>query len=105
MLFVRSPWSRSNGQWTNNNITATAPQTGPASRLPIANTYKNATPPNNASQNRRPNSSCGSSPARIGAATIQNFSGGFSRKTAVSLGLLLGCSQSPISRMRSTAKE
>ena len=49
-----------------------------------------ATPPNSASQKRRPNSSCGSSPALIGAATIQNFSGGFSRKTAVSLRTALG---------------
>ena len=59
-------------------------------------------PPNSASQNRRPNSSCGSRPSRIGAATIQNLSGGFSRKAAVSFGLLLGASQSPVSRMRST---
>ena len=37
-----------------------------------------------------PNSSCGSRPRRIGAATIQNFSGGFSRKAAVFVGAALG---------------
>ena len=47
-------------------------------------------PPNSASQNRMPNSSCGSRPRRIGAATIQNLSGGFSRKASSSCGLLLG---------------
>ena len=61
--------------------------------------------PNSASQKRRPNSLCGSSPARIGAPTIQNFSGGFSRKTSSSCGLLSGFSQSPLARMPSTAKE
>ena len=54
---------------------------------------------------RMPNRECGSRPAFIGAATSQNFSGGFSRKTTVSLGLLFGSSQSPTSRMRSTANE
>ena len=44
-------------------------------------------------------------PLEIGAATIQNFSGGFSRKAHVSFGMLLGSSQSPVSRMRSTANE
>ncbi len=39
----------------------------------------------------------------MGAATIQNFSGGFSRKTICWLGLLRGDSQSPVSRMDSTA--
>ena len=38
-------------------------------------------------------------------ARIQNFKGGFSRNTSVSLGLLLGASQSPLSRIRSTANE
>jgi hypothetical protein len=41
----------------------------------------------------------------MGSATIQNFSGGFSRNASVSDGLLFGVSQSPVSRIRSTANE
>lgn len=89
----------------NSVATDTTPHTGPASRQPIAYTYRKAMAPNTASQNRRPNSSCGSNPRRMGSATIQNFRGGFSRNGASSYGLAFGASQSPDSSMRSTEKE
>ncbi len=60
-------------------------------------------PPKSASQARNPNSLCGSSPDAIGAATIQNLSGGFSRKRVVSNGLRTGLSQSPLASTLSTA--
>jgi hypothetical protein len=41
----------------------------------------------------------------MGIPTIQNFSGGFSRKGASSCGLLFGASQSPDSSMRSIEYE
>ena len=102
MLLLRSPCSKSSGQCTNKISSATTPATGPASLAPIMKTYTNATAAKSASQKRVPNSLWGKRPARIGAATIQNFSGGFSRNASSSCGLLLGTSQSPISRMRST---
>ncbi len=83
--------------------TATNPQSDPARRLPNAKTYRNAIAPKRASQMRMPSSFAGASPSAIGAATIQNFSGGFSRKIASSCGLLSGLSQSPVFRMPSTA--
>ena len=46
----------------------------------------------------------GSTPSFIAPATIQNFSGGFSRN-GPSSGMLRGVSHSPVSRIRSTANE
>ena len=59
--------------------------------------------PKSASQARKPSSSCGSSPSAMGAATIQNLRGGFSRNRVDSNGLRTGLSQSPLASTLSTA--
>ena len=91
MLLVRRPCSKSSGRVDEEQQDGdrAADRSGEHASRSRTRRGRRA-PPKSASQKRRPNSSCGSSPAAIGAATIQNLSGGFSRKTSSSLGLLLG---------------